>query len=105
MNKFNQIKRHCQIRASQRLNFNFTKKDHDNIVRLIQKGQADFVRRQSKRVTIWAVDYNCEIFKVVYDKNRKLIVTILNESVWTTLEREDEQKRKKISYQKQAQSS
>lgn len=47
------------------------------LVRQIQTGQAQFVRRQSNRVTHWRMEIAGKPVIAVYDKRRKMIVTFL----------------------------
>lgn len=51
--------------------------DSAAIVRMIQSGRAEFVRRQSKRVGLFAIELGDERRIVVYDRERKAIVTVL----------------------------
>lgn len=77
MSKQKQIKRHLRKRLNQRFETRLTKDLHNNIVRQIQKGLAEFVERQSNRVTLWLVEIEGETIKAVYDSKRKQIVTVL----------------------------
>ncbi len=68
---------HAQKRFKQRFGINFSRSMNDFFVSLIQKGKAFFVEKQSCRISIWDIDYDQETFRVVYDKERKSIVTVL----------------------------
>lgn len=48
------------------------------IVRQIQANKLKFIERQSNRITVWEYIFNDVAYKVVYDKDRKTVVTILN---------------------------
>lgn len=47
------------------------------IVRQIQANKLKFIERQSNRITVWEYVFNDIPYKVVYDKDRKNVVTIL----------------------------
>jgi len=65
----------------QRFGISFGKKMHDDFVHLIQTNKATLLEKQSLRVSVYELTYNAygqdTKFKVVYDKQRKTIVTIL----------------------------
>lgn len=46
-------------------------------VQLIQDGDAEFVQQQSIRRSEWVVPYNGVDVRVIYDKKRERIVTVL----------------------------
>ena len=71
--------RHAKIRFIQRAGMLPERADFEDMVKQIQTGKAKFVDRQSKRVTRWRVDYAGKDRLVVYDKNTKQIVTILED--------------------------
>lgn len=70
---------HAKRRALQREAVLLTRADMRLMVQQIQAGKATFVRRQSLRVTLWDVAFRDHPvpMRVVYDKLRKNIVTIL----------------------------
>lgn len=68
---------HAKKRATQRYGLTLTTEKQQAIVRLIQLGRGRFIRNQSNRVSVWAVEYGGMILPVVYDKNRKVLVTVL----------------------------
>ena len=68
---------HARQRAKERFGVNLKNKDLATLVTMIQKGNAEFLRRQSKRVTIWRVRYAEKTMLVVYDTLRHMIVTFL----------------------------
>lgn len=75
---------HFQARSRQRAGFEIGKAGQDEIVRMIRgqagKGKAaTFLRRQSRRVTLWKVVYNGAELVVVYDSLRGQVVTVLPE--------------------------
>ena len=68
---------HAKKRALQRYGVNLPTTAQAAIVKLIQKGQARWLKTQSNRVTHWAVEWEGKILPVVYDKLRKQLVTVL----------------------------
>ena len=61
-----------------------TKDAAKQIVRAIQQGRADLVERTNGRVTIWNVKHDGRWMKVVYDRQRKSLVTFLPMSETST---------------------
>lgn len=47
------------------------------IINEIQNNKLEFLERKSKRVTLWKYNYKDTVYKVVYDKHRKELVTII----------------------------
>ena len=47
------------------------------IVKAIQGNKAKFIERQSNRVTVWQIVLDSQIVNIVYDKDRKMVVTAL----------------------------
>jgi len=70
-------RRHARNRALQRFDLELTRKDLDFLVQQIQDNKAKFVERQSHRVSVFKILYKEKDMKVVYDKQRKTIVTFL----------------------------
>jgi hypothetical protein len=75
-------KRKAQIKhAKKGLLSRFDMAINDNeylqMINKIKKGRAVFVRRTSKRVTIWDVPIREKVLRCVYDKSRQVIVTVL----------------------------
>lgn len=69
---------HSKLRAYQRYDLELNRKDLDTIVKQIQSSKdAFFIKRKSNRVTLWHVLYNKKSLKVVYDSDRKNVVTFL----------------------------
>jgi len=78
MNKKKSQLKHAKKRAFERLGINLTKKLREEIRGKIKKQKdAKFLYRTSLRVSIWEVKHGDNIFRVVYDKKRKNIVTFL----------------------------
>ncbi len=61
----------------QRLGVRLNKHGHQEMVSQIHNGVAKFLRRQSNRITLWALDIKGKQVKVVYDNKRHQIVTVL----------------------------
>lgn len=53
--------------------------DEQELVRKIQNAELEFVERQSNRRTVFRTEYNGKKYRIVYDKLRKQIITILFE--------------------------
>lgn len=77
MSKAKAQRRHAQRRARGRYGVHLNRADLDAMVRQIQAGKATFLRRQSGRVSLFAVDMQGLRVPVVYDRKRKTIVTVL----------------------------
>ena len=71
-----QIK-HCSRRLLERFDIKLDDGLRKRIVQDIQNGRAEFVERQSKRVTVYDFQIQDKKVRVVYDKFRKTIVTAL----------------------------
>ena len=69
--------RHARNRAMERLGLNIGANSQDEIVRMIQQGECTFVRKDSNRVSVFDVEFKQETLRVVYDKQRKSLATIM----------------------------
>ncbi len=74
--KKNQI-RHARRRFKTRFDISLNANQYIQLVNRIKKGKGIFVRRQSNRVTIWDIDFEGQLIRVVYDKKTSAIVTAL----------------------------
>ncbi len=74
--KRNQIK-HARKRFKKRFQIDINDNQYIQIINKIQKGRAEFIRRQSNRVSVWDVDFEGKLIRVVYDKKTTAIVTAL----------------------------
>lgn len=72
----NQIK-HAKRRFKKRFDISLNENQYTQLINRIKKGQADFVKRQSNRVTIWDLEFEGHDIRVVYDKKTSAIVTAL----------------------------
>jgi hypothetical protein len=68
---------HAQKRLIKRHSILPSKNLFNEWVKSIQNGKAEFIDRQLNRLTRWLVEYDNKKIPVVYDKERKSIVTIL----------------------------
>jgi len=75
--KYDTVKRHAKTRASERFGINFNQQVHDEVIEMIKNGKAKFIEKQSNRITLFDVLIDGKECRVVYDKERKLIVTFL----------------------------
>ena len=78
VSKVSAEKYHFQVRCLQRLGFLI---DHDELVKQIQSNKLKLHSRQSNRVTKWYWEKNGKTYIVVYDKERKRVVTVLYHNV------------------------
>ena len=66
------------MRFSERTDIQFTREIHKEFVRKIRAGKnAVFVEHQSNRISVWNVTHEAVDYRVVYDKIRGSIVTVL----------------------------
>jgi hypothetical protein len=72
-------RRHARRRAYERFLVEWSERDLDAIVRIIQRGDSELIERQSLRVSKRRVTYDGLTVVVVYDRLRKTIVTVLYE--------------------------
>lgn len=70
------VKIHFQKRSLERVGVLL---NENAIVGLIQENKLEFIERQSNRITVWRYVFMDKIYRVVYDKQRKQIVTIFDE--------------------------
>lgn len=80
--KAKNMKHHAKMRAFQRFGIRLDENTHNQIIKKIQKGEAQFIEKQSNRISLFWVDYNEMKLKIVYDKERKLIVTVMGREEW-----------------------
>jgi hypothetical protein len=77
MSKKRAQQRHARQRALARTGLNIGPCQQDEIVTMIRNGEAEFVRKESNRVTVFDVNYENTTLRVVYDKQRKSLATIM----------------------------
>lgn len=69
--------RHAQLRARERYGIRLTKELHAQIVKAIQDQKSVHVETQSHRVSVHDIDCGGTRARVVYDRQRKALVTFL----------------------------
>ena len=77
MNKSRAQRSHAKRRFYERFGILLNRKDRQNLINQIQGNRAKFVEKESNRVSLWDVMVKGKIIRVVYDKDRKNIVTAL----------------------------
>lgn len=78
MNKKKAERIHAKRRALERYNLNVTEEVRNVLKSKIVRGDGTFIRRTSRRVSVWEVAVDAAVYKVVYDKQRKEIITFLS---------------------------
>ena len=78
-NKLEAERIHCKMRFMERYGIEFSRNMRREFERLIQSFQTNLIRKQSNRVSIHDILYEGRVFRVVYDRNRKTVVTVLPE--------------------------
>lgn len=68
--------RHARRRARERFGIEFTQQVEEDVVKRIQAGEATLARKQSNRVSVFFLDIQGQEMAVVYDKQRKTVVTL-----------------------------
>jgi len=74
-------KTHAKRRALERLELNLTNEDLFHIGSKIKKGESNFIRKISNRLTVHEVEYNSQTLKVVYDTTRHQVITFLKKEM------------------------
>lgn len=77
MSKARAQTRHARVRALQRYGIELGPAGRAEIIRAIQGGRSTVVERQSRRVTVHDVELEGGVVRVVYDRQRKTLVTFL----------------------------
>ena len=77
-------RKHAKRRAFERFGLTLHADAQRQIVRSIQDREARLIRRQSRRVLVFEVEYDGRKLPVVYDCKRKTIVTVLPQEALTT---------------------
>lgn len=88
--KKNALIHHSIKRAKQRYNLDLNEHQVREISNIIsqQRPNCVWLSTQSNMKSRWAVKYKDVIIPVIYDKNRHIIVTILEENMLTSLEKQ-----------------
>lgn len=72
---------HASRRASERYNIRLSNDKEQEIVRAIQTHRAQFIEKQSVRVSVFDVIVDDKIVRVVYDCHRKCLITFIPREV------------------------
>ena len=89
--KKNQIK-HARKRFEARFDVSLNENQYTQMINRIKKGKAKFVQRQSNRVSLWDIEFEGHLIRVVYDKKTSAIVTALYPDRQTLEEFEERKK-------------
>ena len=71
---------HFKNRMYERQGIVLNKEQINYISKLIQTGNSIFVKKQTNRIVIHDINYNDKTLRIVYDKLRKLPVTVYDDS-------------------------
>ena len=80
---------HAKRRYEERFGKELTKEHYLSLVAKIQKGEATFLRRTSRRVTVWSIDDDGMEVIATYDKQRKTINTFMTPDMVKRRERKE----------------
>lgn len=72
-----QLSSHAYVRAAQRYQISLDEQQQTEIVETIQRGECEFIERQSNNRTLWKVNAFGKVIGVVYDRKRKCLVTVI----------------------------
>jgi len=70
------IRRHVKRRALERFGWTLNRHDLSFLRNLIRSGEATLIEKQSNRIGLYKTEYRDQEIVLVYDKNRKLIVSL-----------------------------
>jgi len=70
-------KYHAKRRFCQRLDHSLSEKEYQNLISQIQSGKAEFLERQSNRISLFHITIEDKAIIAVYDKNTSKITTFL----------------------------
>lgn len=69
--------KHAKRRAMERYEIDFTQHKRETMIKQIERGEGKFLRKQSHRVSIFAMICDGKEVVVVYDKERNNIASFL----------------------------
>ena len=75
--KTKSLRAHLKRRFLERFGVEINRIDEIQMLNQIQNKEAEFIEKQSIRVSVFDVKLNEVKYRVVYDKNRKHLVTVL----------------------------
>lgn len=68
---------HARKRFKERLDIDFTRAMHYELVKKITRNELEFIKKQSNRISIFKAIINDKTVQLVYDRKRGNIVTVL----------------------------
>lgn len=68
---------HFKRRMRERFGISISRKRYDELVGLIKSNKATLLEKQSLRVNKYKITIDSKDYIVIYDKNRKTLVTVL----------------------------
>lgn len=71
---------HFKKRMIERQGLVLNKEQINEICKLIQNGHSTFVKKQTNRIVLHDISYNGKVLRIVYDKLRKIPVTVYDDS-------------------------
>lgn len=77
-------RKHAVQRAKDRHNIDLTPEDFTKIKDMIESGLSELLEKQSHRVSIRKITLNNKEYVIVYDHNRKTVVSFLPKDNWFT---------------------
>jgi len=69
---------HAKKRFKERHGIDFNRNVRRFFISSIIDGKARFVQKQTNRVAVYDVDYNNKVYRVIYDRTRKNIITVMD---------------------------
>lgn len=76
--------KHAKKRALERHEIDLTQEDFKKIKDMIESGRSELLKKQSHRVSIRKIILNNNEYVIVYDHNRKTVVSFLPKDNWFT---------------------
>ena len=77
LNKTKRLHQHAKKRACERYGITVNTNDLKDTIKDIHNGKAKIIEKKSCRVTLFEVELNGKTCRVLYDKNRKRIITFV----------------------------
>jgi AraC-like DNA-binding protein len=82
--------KHAKRRFQERFGMTLTQNIHEQMISDIRHGRAVFVQKQSNRVSVFDLTVEDTPVRVVYDKQRRSIATVLDPQTMPLREIEDD---------------
>lgn len=87
--KYKAIKSHFRTRSLERVGYVLSEGQQRDMIADIRYGRAEFVDRSSHRVTRWRFVIDHTPYIVIYDKSRKLLVTLWKDEPGSQMDLDD----------------